>query len=89
LEGQIKAQGPNSDLPNNLIGSALLEKVRALAEFEHRPAGDILREAVALYRSQHPGLAEMVRPPSDRTRQTAPAAGVCTTIRDMIDYVRA
>ena len=39
--------------PNELIPSALLAEVEAMAAAEHRAASEILRDAIELYRHDH------------------------------------
>ncbi len=84
-----------------LIPPSLLEQVEALAAAEHRPAGDMLREAIEGFLRERRALpaSEVAGQQSARTAQAAAARilerrkrhllpdGV--TIRDLMTYGRA
>jgi hypothetical protein len=87
---------------NTLIPAALLEQVKAMAEAESRSPGEILRDAIELYRRDHLALAEPVKDPAveapcspreavarilERRRYRQMPDGM--TIRDMMTLGRA
>jgi hypothetical protein len=45
---------------NPLIPPSLLEQVEAMAAAEHRPASEILRDAIESYQREHRGVVELV-----------------------------
>lgn len=80
---------------NQVIPPALLEQVQALAEAEHRPASDVVRDAIEGYLQSHPlparsqaSRAEEAgkRILQNRSRHPLPEG---TTIREMMEYGRA
>jgi predicted transcriptional regulator len=44
---------------NPLISPSLLEQVQAMAAVEHRPASEILRDAIESYQRDHHGAVEL------------------------------
>jgi len=46
---------------NPLIPPSLLEQVQAMAAAEHRPASEILRDAIESYQRDHRGVVELAR----------------------------
>ena len=94
----MKAIPPPAD---PLIPLALLEEVQALALVEHRPADEIVREAISEYLRQRSSIADLARRTTDAERRAARDAGVRIhdrqqfrpmpdgmTIRDLIDFGR-
>ena len=44
---------------NPLMPASLLEQVQAMAAAEHRPASEILRDAIESYQREHRGVVEL------------------------------
>lgn len=86
-----------------LISPVLLEQVQAMAAAENRPASEILRDAIELYRHNRGNAVPASSHPSNPRRQLTPQAAVARilelrkgnrlpegeTIKDLINYGRA
>ena len=90
----MKSASDNSTLT---ISPALLAQLEAVAEEEHRPAAEVVREALERYlarsredtaqRPSRPTPAEAAARMREQRKGTVLPDGV--TIRDLIDYGRA
>ena len=63
-----------------LISPVLLEQVQAMAAAENRPASEILRDAIELYRHNR-GNASCAVAPVQSSATTHPASGRCADTR--------
>ena len=88
---------------NPLIPLSLLEQVQAMAEAEHRPASEILRDAIESYQRDHRGVVELAEEKKPSAGPRSPQQAVARilerrqyrnlpegmTIRDLMTLGRA